>query len=101
MQSSVSANNDFTGYYTTAIDALSEIARSSFFLGRLRHALHVLGTSLHLIEGGEVDQKDRLKLLLLYGKVLNVDHLLFRGDTDLLFSTILQAQQIAEAAQDE
>jgi tetratricopeptide (TPR) repeat protein len=39
--------------------------------------------------------------LLLHGKVLNVDHLLSRGDTDLLFSTILQAQQIAESAQDE
>lgn len=101
MQPSVSANNEYTNHYTTAIDALCEIARSSFFLGRLRDALHVLGTSLHLIEGGEVAQKDHLKLLLLHGKVLNVDHLLSRGDTDLLFSTILQAQQIAESAQDE
>lgn len=101
MQPSVSANNVYTSHYTTAIDALCEIARSSFFLGRLREALHVLSTSLHLIEGGEVAQKDHLKLLLLHGKVLNVDHLLSRGDTDLLFSTILQAQQIAESAQDE
>ena len=99
MQSSVSANNVYT--YTTAIDALCEIAHASFFLGRLREALHVLGTSLHLIEGGEVAQKDHLKLLLLHGKVLNVDHLLSRSDTDLLFSTILQAQRIAESAQDE
>ncbi len=57
--------------------------------------------SLHLIEAGEVAQKDRLKLLLLYGKILTVDHLLHRGDTDLMFSTILQAQQIAESAQDQ
>ena len=101
MQPSVSANNEYISHYTTAIDALCEIARSSFFLGRLRDALHVLSTSLHLIEGGEVAQKDHLKLLLLHGKVLNVDHLLSRGDTDILFSTILQAQQIAESAQDE
>jgi tetratricopeptide (TPR) repeat protein len=101
MPSSVPANNEYTSHYTAAIDALSEIACSSFFLGRLRDALHVLDTSLHLIEGGEVAQKDRLKLLLLYGKALNVDHLLSRGATDLLFSTILQAQQVAEAAQDE
>lgn len=101
MQPSGSAHNEDTSHDTTAIDALCEIARSSFFLGRLRDALHVLATSLHLIEGGEVAQKDHLKLLLLQGKVLNVDHLLSRGDTDLLFSTILQAQQIAEATQDE
>jgi len=51
-----------------------------------------------MIEAGEVVQKDRLKLLLLYGKVLTVDHLLHRGDADLMFSTILQAKQIAESA---
>lgn len=43
----------------------------------------------------------RLKLLLLYGQVLIVDHLLTHGDAALLFSTILHAQQIAEAAQDQ
>jgi tetratricopeptide (TPR) repeat protein len=52
-------------------------------------------------EAGEVAQKDHLKLLLLYGKILTVDHLLHRGETDLLFSTLLQAQQIAEATQDQ
>jgi tetratricopeptide (TPR) repeat protein len=101
MQLSVLTNDELSKHYTTAIDTLYEIARVSFFLGRLGDALHVLGTSLQLIEGGEVAQKDRLKLLLLYGKVLTVDHLLQRGDTDLLFSTILQAQQIAESARDQ
>ncbi len=101
MQLSVLTNDELSRHYTTAIDTLYEIARVSFFLGRLGDALHVLGTSLHLIEGGEVAQKDRLKLLLLYGKVLTVDHLLQRSDTDLMFSTILQAQQIAESAPDQ
>lgn len=101
MQPSISTNNENTSHYTRAIDALCEVAHSAFFLGRLREAFHVLSTSLHLIEGGEVAQKDRLKLLLLYGRVLNVDHLLSRGDTDLLFAILLQAQQVAEAAQDE
>ncbi len=101
MQPSVYTNDEFTRYYTAAIDALCEIARSYFFLGRLGDALHVLGMSLRMIEAGEVAQKDRLKLLLLYGRVLTVDHLLHRGDTDLMFSTILQAQQIAELAQDQ
>ena len=101
MQPSVFTNDDFTRHYTTAIDALCEIARSYFFLGRLSDALHVLRMSLHMVEVGEVAQKDRLKLLLLSGKILTVDHLLHRGETDLMFSTILQAQQIAEATQDQ
>ncbi len=70
MQPSVFTNNDFTRYYTAAIDALCEVARSYFFLGRLGDALHVLGISLHLREAGEVAQKDHLKLLLLSGKIL-------------------------------
>ncbi len=99
MQSSASTNDEFTGHYTIAIDALCEIARSYFFLGRLGDALHVLRMSLQVTEAGEVARKNRLKLLLLYGKVLTVDHLLHRGDTDLMFSTIFQAKQIAESAQ--
>jgi tetratricopeptide (TPR) repeat protein len=101
MQPSVFTNDEFTRYYTTAIDALCEIARSYFFLGRLGDALHLLRISLEMMEAGEAAQKDHLKLLLLYGRILIVDHLLHRGETDLMFSTILQAQQIAEAAQDQ
>ena len=101
MQPSVFTNDEFTRYYTVAIDALCEIARPYFFLGRLEDALNVLRMSLHMTEAGEVAQKDRLKLLLLYGKILTVDHLLHRGETDLMFSTILQAQQIAKSAQDQ
>jgi tetratricopeptide (TPR) repeat protein len=101
MQPSVFTNNNLTRYYTAAIDTLCEIARSSFFLGRLGDALHVLRISLQMREAGSVAQKDHLKLLLLYGKVLTVDHLLHRGETDLLFSTLRQAQQIAESTQDQ
>jgi tetratricopeptide (TPR) repeat protein len=101
MQSSTVTNDEVTKQYTIAIDALCEIARTYFFLGRLGDALHVLCTSLHMIEAGEIAQKDRLKLLLLYGKILTVDHLLHRGEADLMFSTILQAKQVAEAAQDQ
>ena len=101
MQPSVLTNDECMRYYTVAIEALCEIARSYFFIGRLGDALHVLRLSLHMTEADEVAQKDRLKLLLLYGKILIVNHLLHRGDADLLFSTIRQAQQIAEAAQDQ
>ncbi len=99
MPSVPSTNDALTRHYTTAMDALREIANSYFFLGRLGDALRLLHMSLHMIEAGEVAPQDRLKLLLLYGKVLIVDHLLHRGDTDLMFSTILQAKQVAEAAQ--
>jgi tetratricopeptide (TPR) repeat protein len=98
MPSSASTNDTLIRHYTTAIDALCEIANSYFFLGRLGDALRLLHTSVYMIEAGEVAPQARLKLLLLYGKVLTVDHLINRGDTDLMFSTILQAKQIAEAA---
>lgn len=101
MQTSVLTHEELAQRYTTAFEALSEIAHSYFFRGRLGDAIHVLDTTLHLSEVGEVAQKDRLKLLLLYGKILNVDHLIHREDTDLMFSIILQAKQIAEAAQDQ
>src|SRR5215469_5925999 len=99
MPSSTSTNETLTRYYTTAVDALREVANSYFFLGRLGDVLRLLHTSVHMIEAGEVAPQDRLKLLLLYGKVLTVDHLINRGDTDLMFSTILQAKQAAEAAE--
>ena len=101
MQSTGSTNDELIRYYTRAVDALGEIANSYFFLGRLGDALRLLHRSLQMMEGGEAAQRDRLKLLLLYGKVLTVDHLITRGDPDLMFSTILQARHIAEAAQDQ
>jgi hypothetical protein len=94
MRSLASTNDELTQHYTTAIDILCEIAHSYFFLGRLGDALHLLHTSLQMTEAGEVIQKDHLKLLLLYGKVLTVDHLIHRGDTDLMFSVIREAKQI-------
>lgn len=93
MQTSVLTHEELAQRYTTAFEALSEIAHSYFFRGRLGDAIHVLDTTLHLSEVGEVAQKDRLKLLLLYGKILNVDHLIHREDTDLMFSIILHGPQ--------
>src|SRR5215469_9981770 len=101
MQPSVFTSDTLSNHYTTAVDALWEIAHTSFFLGRMEQALHTLQTSLHLIEANEVAPKDRLKLLLLYGKVLTVDHLIRRDDPDLLFATIRHAQQLAESLPDQ
>ena len=101
MQPSILTNDAVSSYYMTAIDALCEIARSSFFLGRFENALHVLRTTVHLIEADEVAPRDRLKLLLLSGKVLTAHYLLHRDDPALMFSTLHQAQQIAESTQDQ
>lgn len=99
MQSLESTHEDITRYYTTAIDALYEIGRAYYTLGKSGNAQDQLRTSLQLLEASEVKPQYRLKLLLLYGQVLIVDHLLTRGggNADLLFSTILNARQIAEA----
>ncbi len=102
MQSSASTYEEFTKHYTIAIDALCEIARAYTDLGRVGDAQHLLRTTLQLTEeASEVEPQDRLKLLLLYAKVLIVDQLFTHRDTDLLFSTILHAKQIAEAAHDQ
>ena len=101
MQSSTVTNKEVTKQYTIAIDALCEIARTYFFLGKLAAARHILHTSLPLLETSISEPQLRIKLLLEYAKILIVDHLLTRKDADLLFSTILQAKQLAESAHDQ
>ena len=101
MQSSVPTGEKLSQYYTIAIDALCEIARAYYTLGRSGDAQHLLRTSLQLLEASEEKSQHRLKLLLLYEQVLIVDHLLTLGDADLLFSTILDAKQIAEETHDQ
>ncbi|GHO46471.1 tetratricopeptide repeat protein [Ktedonospora formicarum] len=86
--------------YTTANDALSEIARTYFMSGRLEDAQRLLGTALPLLEAREATLQQRLKLLHLYGQVLVVDHLLKRGDPNELLSICQQAMQAAEAIGD-
>ncbi len=98
---SSSVHETLTRRYTIALDALSEIAREYYTLGRLDDAQHLLRASLHLLESGEAEPQSRLKLLLLYGKVLLTEHMLTRQDTELLFSTLLEARQIAEATHDQ
>lgn len=101
MQSSASTYEELTPYYTTAIDACCKIAHAYFYLGRFTEAQHVLRSMLHLIETSEAKPQDRLKLLLLSGQVLIVDHFLNETDANLLFEPLREARQIAETAQDQ
>src|SRR5579883_1313019 len=96
MQSSRYMDERVVQYYTAAIDALCEIAHVYFFLGRFSDALRLLRASLDMTESGEVTQKDRLKLLLLYERVLIVEHLVYRGEPDLMLATSLKVKQMAE-----
>lgn len=98
---SATINDELTRHYSAGIDALGEIIHTYFFLGRLADALHLLQMSRPMLEANEVAPRDCLKLLLLYGRVLIVDHLLHRGDTELLFATLEQARQIAETTQNQ
>jgi tetratricopeptide (TPR) repeat protein len=101
MQSSTLANDKLSKLYTTAVAALYEIAHSYFFLGQLNNASHLLQTSLQMLEIGEVAPQNRLKLLLLYVRVLITDHLISQGNGDLMLSVALQARQLAESLQDQ
>jgi len=102
MQSSASMDHELTHHYTTAIDALCEIAREYYNRGRLGEAQHLLRTSLRLLEAPEATPQHRLKMLLLYGQVLVVDHFLSRGkNAESVFATLQSAKQIAEATHDQ
>lgn len=101
MQSSEAAYEEIAQRYTTAIDALYEIGRAYYMLGRSDDAQHLIRAALQLLEAREATPGQRLKLLLLHGQSLIVDYLLMRGDADLLFSTILNAKQLAETVQDQ
>jgi tetratricopeptide (TPR) repeat protein len=101
MQTSAPRQATLTQHYTVAIDALCEIARAYYTLGRLDDSQRLLRTTQQLLEAREATPQQHLKLLLLYGQVLVVDHFLTRGpNADLMFSTLAQAQRLAEATQD-
>ncbi len=101
MQVSGLMYDEIVQYYTAAVEELWKIARAYFFLGRLNDARHLLDTSLSLLETDEAQPRQRLKLLLLYGQVLSAEHLLVRGEADLLLATARQARQVAEESQDQ
>lgn len=101
MQSAAFTHEEFSQCYTTAIDACCKIAQAYFYLGRLADAQYVLRNMLHLIETSEAEPQDRVKLLLLSGEVLTVDHFLNDTDANLLFEPLREARKIAEAIPDQ
>lgn len=101
MPSSLLKQEEFSHRYAIAIEACCEIAQAYFYLGRGTDAQHLLRTMLRLIEASEAKPQDRLRLLLLYGQILTIDHFLNETDAALLFEPLLQARQIAETVHDQ
>lgn len=96
-----STSAELTRDYTTAVDALWQIARTDFFLGKLDAASRLLSTALQLFDKTEVQPHQYLKLLLLYGQILSVDLLLTRGSAAKPFAVAHQARQLAEETRDQ
>lgn len=88
-------DDKLTSYYTVMTDALYEIVKTYLYRGRLIDAQRIMQASQPLLEGGEVAQRDRLKLLLLEGRVLIVEQLLGRGEPDRLFAIVQRAKESA------
>ena len=87
--------------YTSVIDSLYEIVKIYLYRGQLVDAQRIMQASQPLLEVGEVAQRDRLKLLLLYGRVLIVEQLLGRGEPDRLFAAVQQAKESADELGDQ
>lgn len=87
--------------YTIALTALGEIAEAYYSLGSLDDARHVLRTALQFAEEKGVPRQTHLKLVLQYAKTLVVNYFLTNQDAGLVFSAVLHARQLAEAAQDQ
>jgi tetratricopeptide (TPR) repeat protein len=101
MPSSILKQEEFSHRYAVAIEACCEIAQAYFYLGKMAQAQHLLRALLHLVEASEAKPQDRLKLLLLYGQILTIDHFLNETDATLLFEPLAQARQIAQNVQDQ
>jgi tetratricopeptide (TPR) repeat protein len=101
MQSSISSYQEFAKEYTSAFEALYAIARAYYCQGRLAEAQHLLRMSLDLAEAPEVRPQLRLKLLLLYAQILILELFLSNLESSLVFSTISDAKQLAEAIHDQ
>jgi tetratricopeptide (TPR) repeat protein len=83
------------------LDALYEIVHTYLYRGQLANALRIIQATQPLLDAEEVAQRDRLKLLLLYGQVLVVDHLLGHSEPDPLFATARQARESADDLGDQ
>ncbi|WP_165423344.1 tetratricopeptide repeat protein [Ktedonosporobacter rubrisoli] len=102
MQSPILTADRLSQSYTAAIDALCTIARTYFFeQGKTAKALHFLHTAQQLLEGDEVKPQDRCKFLLQYASILATAHHQTHEDAALLFSTIREANQLAETLNDQ
>src|SRR6266487_1100023 len=101
MAQSTNSSHSISDHFTNVINNLCEITESYYLLGRLDEALSVLQTGLQLTTVKDVQPRDRVRLVLQYGKILVANYFLTNKDFDLAFATILEAKQLAEETQYE
>lgn len=101
MQSSVPTDKNLSSLYTAAVDALAEMGRTYLFLGRARDARRVLRSALPVLADGDAEPRHRLQLLLMYGQVLVVEHLITHEDAATLLAVVSEARDIAEQTQEK
>jgi tetratricopeptide (TPR) repeat protein len=90
-----------TERYATSLQALSEIAETYYFQGKLDSAFRLWQTSEQLLKGSEVGSIDQMKFLLCYGRFLVQYYFLTNSEEKLMFSVVQRARQEAEALLDE
>lgn len=88
-------------HYTSALEALAEIAEAYYFQGSLDDALRLWQAAEQLLAGEEVQPADQVKFLLRYGSFLVYNYFLTNRAEELLQTVVQRARQGAEAIQDE
>lgn len=96
MTSSIYAEQ-MTQTYATAIHALCDITAAYHLNGKMEDTHRIARVCVQLSETGEVHPLDRLKSYLQYARVLVDSHLLSNADSELMFSILQKAQELAES----
>lgn len=83
--------------YATAIVALCDITAAHHLKGETEEAHRIARVCLQLSEKSEVRPLDRLKSYIQYAKVLVDDYLLTNEDSELMFSILQKAKELADS----
>ncbi len=90
-----------TNHYATLIQSICDISEAYLYEGNMGNSVNILSIGEQLAVFKEVAPRDKMKLLLQHGKVLNMNYFLTNSGFEAMLSTVLRAKQAAEDAQDE
>jgi tetratricopeptide (TPR) repeat protein len=92
--------SDVPGQYTTAIQALRQIAETYFYAGRLSDAVRILALGADIAIEPEVRHQDYVALLIQFGTTLTWRGSLMDNEYDTALTILRQAEQIARTTTD-